>query len=53
MDISAYATRIETAVREQQLRAEVNTAVNAMQMPRDKFICALEMWLSNLPKTTT
>ena len=51
-DIAAYATRIETALREQHPRADVDIAVNAMQMPMEKFIRELEVWLSSTPGIT-
>ena len=48
-DIEAYAAGIETALREQHPRADVDIALNAMQVPMDKFISALEVWLSTVP----
>ena len=51
-DIAAYATRIETALRDQHPRADVDMAVNAMQVPMDKFIRELEDWLSTVPRIT-
>ena len=45
-DIAAYASSIETALREQQPRADVDTALNALQLPMDRFIGELEGWLT-------
>ena len=45
--IADYACSIETALREQQPRAAVNSALSALQVPMDKFIGELDGWLSS------
>ena len=50
-DIARYASSVEAALREQLPRTDLDSALQDLQMPMEKFISELQAWLSTVPMT--